>query len=167
MIDDAPHLLRLQQQRARAWKNGMGVSWVIAAEPEGSATAASDWEFSRAAIIRDAPLDIHPGQSGWLTLIQGEGGALCFSDGRAVMLRQPFMPLAYDCDPGLHWKPASGASTVLHLRFREDRIRVDLAVLAATAEAPAEPGDSLIAHRRVIVRLDQTRMLRLSLWARG
>lgn len=178
MTAGAPRLLRLQDQRPEAWKNGLGVSWTIAQGQPAAPGDKPDWHFSRAAIIREASIDVPPGHVGWLLLVQGEGGAIRFGNRPAIMVRRPLLPIRYVATESMLWKPSGGASTVLHLHLDPARATADVAVLGATPDAPEDIGDALLAEtpggpggehsdRRITVRLDATQMLRLTLKETG
>ncbi len=156
-------LLKQADQRARPWRNGLGVTWDIASDPPDPEGEDFRWRVSRAAIVRDSEFSIFAGYERWITLIQGEGGALRFhDDGETVMLRRPFLPLHFDGGRLLDFKLAAGASTVINVMLRADcGLVCDVSVVAPGAEAPPDSGDALLDDRQVLLRLDAARLLRV------
>jgi len=156
-------LLKQAEQRARPWRNGLGVTWDIACDPADDETGDFRWRVSRAAIVRDSEFSVFPGYERWITLIQGEGGALRFhDDGETVMLRRPFLPLHFDGGRLLDFKLAAGASTVINVMLRADcGLACDVSIIAPGKEAPPEPGDALFDDSNLLLRLDTARLLRV------
>ncbi|MBX3453897.1 HutD family protein [Ferrovibrio sp.] len=156
-------LLRQAEQRARPWRNGLGVTWDIASQPQDTADDAFHWRVSRAAIVRDSEFSVFAGYDRWITLIQGEGGALRFhDDGETVMLRRPFLPLHFDGGRLLDFKLAAGASTVINVMLRRDcGLACDVSVVAPDSDAPPDSGDALLDDSHVLLRLDAARLLRV------
>lgn len=156
-------LLKQADQRARPWRNGLGVTWDIASDPPDLEGEDFRWRVSRAAIVRDSEFSIFAGYERWITLIQGEGGALRFhDDGETVMLRRPFLPLHFDGGRLLDFKLAAGASTVINVLLRADcGLTCDVSVVAPGAEAPPDSGDALLDDSQVLLRLDAARLLRV------
>ncbi|WP_430397075.1 HutD/Ves family protein [Ferrovibrio sp.] len=153
-------IIPVPKQRAMPWKNGKGVSWHIAGFPDGADLESFDWRVSRAAIVRDAPFSAFPGCDRWITLIQGEGFSLRFHNGEALILRRPAMPMQFDGDLEADCKLAAGPATVVNVIVRRGRCDVDVAVVAAPPEMPADVGDAARDGNTVLVRLDGARVLR-------
>src|ERR1700736_1925717 len=71
-------IIEAAQYRAMPWRNGLGTSLEIAAEPGGDGAA---WRFGIAAIERSCPFSLYPGYDRTILLLQGRGLVLSFPDG--------------------------------------------------------------------------------------
>ncbi len=154
-------IIPVTQQRSMPWKNGQGVSWHIAVDPDGAGFEDFAWRVSRAAIMRDAAFSAFADTERWITLIQGEGCALRFADGGALMLRKPFVPMRFDGARAATCKLSAGPCTVLNVMARRGRAEADVAVVAAPGDLPPEIGDAARDGNLILVRLDATRVLRV------
>lgn len=155
------HIIPVPKQRAMPWKNGKGVSWHIAADPDGADFDSFNWRVSRAAIVRDAPFSAFPDTDRWITLIQGEGFALRFEDGAAMMLRRPLMPMRFDGAVAAECKLSAGPATVINIMARRGKATADVAVIAQPDGMPPDIGDAARDGNLILVRLDAARVLRV------
>ncbi len=86
-------IVRLEDQPARPWKNGGGLTHDLLAWP-----ATGDWRcrVSVAEITRAGPFSAYPGVQRWFSVVQGAGVLLRFADGRAQRLAADSEPMAFD-----------------------------------------------------------------------
>jgi uncharacterized protein len=68
----APEILRASRRRARAWKNGGGLTREIAAAPAGIDLEHFDWRVSTAEVRRAGPFSPFPGIDRTLCMLAGE-----------------------------------------------------------------------------------------------
>jgi environmental stress-induced protein Ves len=66
-------IVRAHEQRAMPWKNGGGVTYEIAAFPEGAGIDAFDWRLSMADVKTDGPFSLFPGIDRSLGIVTGTG----------------------------------------------------------------------------------------------
>lgn len=154
-------IIPVSQQRASPWKNGQGVSWHIAADPDGASFEDFTWRVSRAAIMRNAPFSAFPDTERWITLIQGQGCTLRFTGGGALMLRKPFVPMRFDGALEAECRLAAGPCTVLNVMARRGRAEADVAVLPDAGDLPPDIGDAARDGNTILVRLDPGLILRV------
>ena len=78
-------IVRRAELTGQPWRNGGGVTWQIAAGPDGADVARFDWRLSMAEVAADGPFSAFAGIDRTLTLLQGAGLELDFG-GAAVRL---------------------------------------------------------------------------------
>lgn len=96
-----PLFLPASAHRARAWKNGLGLSRAIAESPAGATLDEVAWQVSATQIGADCPFSALPGVDRVFTVTEGAGVALASVDdrGRRRDVRVPPMtPYAFRGD---------------------------------------------------------------------
>jgi environmental stress-induced protein Ves len=66
-------ILRSCEYAALAWKNGLGVSNIIASQPNGAAYDAVDWQVGTTGITANCPFSSLPGFDRQFMVLEGEG----------------------------------------------------------------------------------------------
>jgi environmental stress-induced protein Ves len=151
-------LVNLELLPLQPWKNGGGVTSELAIDPPGATAENFRWRISLARIEKDGPFSAFPGITRWITLIEGGGFTLDFSDGSRLDVPEPFVPHRFDGGLAAHCRLKGGPSRDLNVMARAD-VAMDVRVLAAGAGAPPL-GRALVDRDLVLVRLDATRLLR-------
>ncbi len=78
-------ILRAAEFTALPWKNGLGVSRVIASDPPGMGYDAVHWQVGTTAITADCPFSSLPGTDRQFTLLEGRGVELkCLAPAEGV-----------------------------------------------------------------------------------
>jgi hypothetical protein len=142
-----PTLLSPDRQMQVPWKNGGGVSTVIADE-RLPGFAAGDWEgvvwqLSRTAIIAPGPFSDLAGFERLQTVIGGEGLYLDAPDG-AIDLSQPLTIARYDGGTAIISRLTHGAVEVVNLIARKDKAWIDMRVMRAGDTLSASDGRTLL-----------------------
>jgi len=152
-------IIRSADLVARPWKNGQGVTWEIAIDPPGSGLDDFRWRISRARIDTDGPFSLFPGCERWITCVEGAGFALHFEDGVKLPV-PPLMPVRFSGDRPAMCRLAAGACTDINVIARRDRVRVEIALVAAPTDVPAGAGSAMHRNGEILVRLDRSLALR-------
>ncbi|MBS7702938.1 HutD/Ves family protein [Chelatococcus asaccharovorans] len=130
------HLLKHRDHRKMPWKNGGGVTYEVAAAPDGAALDAFDWRVSMAQVAAPGPFSAFPGCDRILTVLSGGPMTLRVGDAPARMLDDASTPFAFAADV------PCAAETV-------DTALLDLNVMVRRGRATA----SVTRHRGVNLRI--------------
>jgi uncharacterized protein len=125
-------IIRKGEFREGRWRNGLGVSWDIASEPEGAEDFG--WRFAIARIDRDVPFSIYPGVDRIFTLIEGEGLDLDFEGRPPLAAGRRFVPHPYPCDVPTLCRLRNGPCRALNLFTRRTAWSATAEVLSSGAE---------------------------------
>ncbi len=145
-------LLRRDEQRVQAWKNGGGTSRLIACAPTDAAYDAVDWHVSRPSIAKSGPFSHLPGLDRIFMLVEGRGVTLHLrGDGAEFSHRvdQPLVPFAFRGDWDTQCDLIDGPAEVLSVFARRGRIAAvtETFVLdAAPRIVRKPPADVLIVY---------------------
>lgn len=149
-------ILRAGDFETLPWKNGLGVSRVIASHPARAGYDAVHWQVGTTEIGADCPFSSLPGMDRRFMLLEGAGVELACSDAaEGVNLRHavdtPFVPFAFRGD----WKTqcrllgstAAGRVKVLNVMTERTRAAATVEVLdvAHAATLVQKPGETLLA----------------------
>ena len=126
-------LIRRNDLTARPWKNGGGVTWQIASDPEAAGLEDFDWRISMAEVASDGPFSAFPGVDRTLTLLDGAGIVLDFA-GVPVRLDPGAPPLSFPGEALVAGRPLAGP--ILDLNVMTRRGRCIHAVLPAAGTLP-------------------------------
>lgn len=118
------------------WRNGGGITEEIATSPAGAGLESFVWRVSIAEVARDGPFSRFPGIDRTITLIEGAGMSLS-NGSRAVVLRTPFEPYAFDGDESIDCALVSGPVRDFNAMVRRDRARGSVVVVRASAAVDA------------------------------
>ncbi len=123
------------------WRNGMGVSWDIAASSEGAEDFG--WRFAIARIDADVPFSHYAGVDRIFTLIAGQGLDLAFEGRPALAVDKLFVPHFYSCDVPTYCRLRNGPARALNLFYRRGQWRADVDIISSNARI-AHPGPILL-----------------------
>lgn len=126
-----PKMLQLIRQSEFVegrWKNGMGVSWEIAAFREQGAADFS-WRLAKARIDADVPFSIYPGMDRVFMQLQGNGLDLEFEGGCVIKVHESFVPHSFSCDVPLNCKLLDGPCLDLNLFTVRGRFHSEVSVV--------------------------------------
>jgi environmental stress-induced protein Ves len=101
--------------RQGRWLNGMGVSWDIAAEPNGAGSADFAWRFAIARIDADVPFSRYASVDRVFTLVAGEGLALDLEGQAPLIIDRSFVPHAFPGDVATSCRLTAGPCRALNL----------------------------------------------------
>lgn len=116
-------ILRREEFTSRPWKNGLGVSHVIASIPAGAGYDTVHWQVSTTAIGADCPFSSLAGMDRHFTLLEGRGVELVSHDpvsgaNHRFMVDQPFAPVQFRGDWRTGCRLLEGAVRVLNVMTR-------------------------------------------------
>ena len=154
-------IIRASNLVPRPWKNGGGVTWEIAIDPQGAGLDDFHWRVSRARIEEDGPFSLFPNCERWITCVEGAGFALQFEDGTALQVA-PYEPIRFSGGRPAVCKLRDGACADINVIARRDLVHAEVAIVAAPAILPDGIGSALREDRELLVRLDGSRALRAS-----
>ena len=118
-------IIRFDELIAQPWKNGAGTTREIARDGSGDAW---DWRISIADVVATAPFSEFPGIDRILVLLEGEGIALDFDDGRRIVLSPPFGSARFEGEAALTGRPTDGATRDFNLMWRRSHLAADFDV---------------------------------------
>lgn len=128
--------VRRSDLRAAPWKNGGGVTYELAAFPNGAGFEDFVWRLSLAQVAADGPFSAFPGIDRTLTLIEGAGIALDFS-GAAVTLAPGAAPFAFPGEAPVVGRLVEGAILDFNVMTRRGRAVHNVRIQPAGEKAPA------------------------------
>lgn len=126
-------ILRSSGFTALPWKNGLGVSRVIASHPADAGYDALNWQVSTTEITADCPFSILPGMDRRFMLTAGAGVRLAFSDAPSGISQKhaaaaPFAPVEFRGDWKTHCRLTAGPVQVLNVMTRRERAEAQFGV---------------------------------------
>jgi environmental stress-induced protein Ves len=125
-------IIRKDDYREGRWRNGMGVSWDIAADV--SPGDDFGWRFALARIDADVSFSAYPGVDRIFTLVEGGGLYLDFDGGRTLTVDRLHVPHPFPGDAALHCRLRAGPCRALNLFTRRDSWSATVDVLSSGAE---------------------------------
>lgn len=132
-------VVRRDDGPVQPWKNGRGVSRLIAASPQGAGYDAVDWHVSRPTIAASGPFSHLPGLDRQFMIVAGAGVVLhCRGDGAdfARRIDAPLEPFAFRGDWDVRCELLDGTTEVLNVMTRRGRCGAEIEPLPLGA-APA------------------------------
>jgi len=148
MTDPSPvrHLRAQDAQRIR-WRNGLGWTREIHAEPDGESEEWR-WRLSIADIEQPAAFSRFESVERELMLLSGDGLTLRFDDGQVADLQPPHARLRFSGSRALQGEPSGPGVSALNLMWRAGC--VDASVwhrpLVGTMVVFVDPGDCWVVH---------------------
>lgn len=146
-------LLRAHDHRALPWKNGLGVSRVIAAQPPDAGYDAVLWQVSTTSITASCPFSSLPGLDRQFMLLEGEGVELhCRGPkGDPDIVRRveaPFEPFGFRGDWRTDCRLLGGPVQVFNVMTRRGHASALVRILSVKDPAPLPDagGGVLIAY---------------------
>ena len=132
-------LVRQSQFVEGRWRNGMGVSWEIAAmRAEGQEDFS--WRLAKARIDADVPFSIYRGMDRVFMQLQGNGLDLEFEGGRVLEVHESFVPHSFSCDIPLNCKLLDGPCIDLNLFTARDSFQSEASVVRVEGQQEIQPG---------------------------
>jgi len=145
-------ILRTGGFTALPWKNGLGVSRVIASDPPGAGYDAVLWQVGTTAITADCPFSSLPGTDRQFTLLQGNGVELsCTAPAEGVSLTRavdtPYIPFAFRGDWKTDCRLLGGVVQVFNVMTRRGRATARLRITRWSGDMLCDqhPGETLLA----------------------
>lgn len=134
------------------WKNGLGVSRVLASSPAGAGYDAVLWQVSTTEISADCPFSSLPGIDRRFMLLDGKGVDLACSDAatghrQGYRVAAAFAPVEFRGDWKTDCRLLDGGVQVLNVMTRRGRVRAEIRVRRWTGALLCEqrPGETLLA----------------------
>lgn len=145
-------ILRTAGYVALPWKNGLGISRVIAAQPRGAGYDTLLWQVSMTDITADCPFSDLAGMDRRFMLIEGSGVQLAFRD-EATGVNQrhaaaaQFAPVEFRGDWKTHCRLTNGPVKVLNVMTRRGQADAVIGVKrwSGSMLCMQRPGESLLA----------------------
>ena len=134
-------IIRREDFREGRWKNGLGLSWDIAADEPGAEEFG--WRFALARIDTDVSFSLYPGVDRIFTLVEGQGLDLDFEGRPSLAVAHRFVPHVYPCDVATFCRLRGGPCRALNLFCRRGAFTADADVLSSAAEI-VHPGPVLL-----------------------
>lgn len=134
------------------WKNGLGVSKVIASDPPVAGHDAVDWQVGMTEFGADCPFSSLPGMDRQFMLLSGGGVELhCVDLIEGIDLRRaldaPFVPFAFRGDWQTTCRMLGEPVKVLNVMTRRGRVAAKISLPRWTGQLFCEqkPGETVIA----------------------
>jgi environmental stress-induced protein Ves len=137
------------QHAAAPWKNGLGVSQVIAADPPGADYGRLRWQVSSTGIPADCPFSLLPGLDRWFMVIEGPGVELTSIDDHGATRRHPVLPLrpyGFRGDWKTDCRLLAGPVKVLNLMARRGKAAGTLGLLEGKTLLQAAGETAIAVH---------------------
>lgn len=141
--------LRRHDLRAAPWRNGGGVTYELAAFPEGAGFETFVWRMSMAEVAVDGPFSAFPGVDRTLTILEGAGVALDVSGARTTLAPNA-APFSFSGEAAVSARLVAGPILDFNVMTRRGRAAHRVRVLSAGEQAPARTC-ALIARRAGVV----------------
>jgi environmental stress-induced protein Ves len=145
-------ILRTAGFTALPWKNGLGVSRVIASDPPGAGYDNVFWQVGTTAITADCPFSSLPGTDRQFTLLEGKGVELkCAAPAEEVSVTKsvdtPFVPFAFRGDWKTDCRLLGGVVQVFNVMTRRGRATAKLRITRWNGDMLCDqhPGETLLA----------------------
>ena len=134
------------------WKNGLGVSSVIASDPPGAGYDKVSWQVGTTAITAHCPFSSLPGMDRQFTVLEGAGVELtCVEPAAGVNIRKavdaPHVPFAFRGDSVTTCRLLGGPVKVLNVMTRRGRAAANLGIrrFAGPLLVVQRPGETVLA----------------------
>ncbi len=145
-------ILRTGGFTALPWKNGLGVSHVIASDPPGAGYDKVLWQVGTTAITADCPFSSLPGMDRQFTLLEGKGVELkCAAAAEGVDVTKsvdaPFVPFAFRGDWKTDCRLLGGIVQVFNVMTQRGRATAKLRIMRWSGDLLCDqhPGETLLA----------------------
>lgn len=125
---------------ATPWKNGGGVTRELACYPAGAGLDDFLWRISIAEVNRSGPFSVFPGIDRVITLLEGDGMQLNFTDGEQHALTTPLLPFRFRGERNVNAQLAGAASQDFNLMLRRDAVDGSLQVRHEGGEIACDGG---------------------------
>ena len=125
---------------ATPWKNGGGVTRELACYPAGAALDDFLWRISIAEVNQSGPFSLFPGIDRVITLLEGDGMQLTFSDGEQYALTAPLLPYRFRGERIVNAQLVGAAARDFNLMLRRDAVDGSLRIRHDAGEIACEHG---------------------------
>ena len=115
-------IIRASDCKVMPWKNGGGTTTEIAVFPEGASLSDFDWRISSAEVAADGPFSRFEGIERRLSILEGEGLELRFTDGVQQLGPGDHIDFAGEAD--VFGALVGGPVTDLNIMVRRGRVRM-------------------------------------------
>lgn len=135
-------------QAKQPWKNGLGISQIVAQSPRDAGFDALDWQLSSTGIAADCPFSSLPGLDRQFTLIEGAGVELsCAEPGIVQRIDKPHIPFAFRGDWRTHCRLLAGPVQVFNVMTRRGSCsaRVEILPAGGVSMLRKAAGETLVA----------------------
>lgn len=147
-------ILRLQDCPARPWKNGLGRTRELAAEPTGSGMEDFLWRASVAEVDSAAPFSAFPGVDRIIVLLDGAGFAMTLDGQRNHVLTTPYAPFAFPGEAQVAVTLAGGPTRDFNLMTRRGRAHGHVRVWRGQADCELRSETVLLLCARGQLHID-------------
>jgi len=145
-------ILRAGAHAQVPWKNGLGVSQVMATQPAGAGYDTLDWQVASTTFAADCPFSSLRGLDRQFMLIEGAGVELSCSDPRErvdlkLCVDAPCVVHAFSGDWRTDCRMLGGGVRVLNVITRRGRVGAHVEAPRFTGALPLvqAPGETLVA----------------------
>lgn len=114
-------IIRLADCPSQSWKNGLGRTREIAAQPSAAGGEDFLWRVSVAEVDSAAPFSAFPGIDRQIALLDGAGFTMTLDGGRTHALTTPFAPFAFPGEAKVTVALADGPTRDFNLMLRRAR----------------------------------------------
>lgn len=148
-----PRVIPANEYVRMRWRNGAG--WtraILQADRTGADTGTDapdwDWRLSIAEIEQPGPFSRFPGVERELVLLQGDGLALHFDDGREQVLQPPHGRYRFRGEDAVQGVPVAGIVHAFNLMWRRETVSAELwhRPLVGPMVVFVDPGSCWAAH---------------------
>lgn len=119
-------LIRFLEIPATSWKNGLGLTWEIAADRSGCANQEFRWRLSRARITETCSFSAYPGVRRWLALAAGGALKLKINEAPPFQLSQVGEFLAFDGGATVEATPLDGRVEDVNLMLADSTLDAEM-----------------------------------------
>jgi environmental stress-induced protein Ves len=125
-------VLPASERPAQPWKNGQGVTWQVAAAPDGADVGDFDWRVSIAEISQDGGFSSFPGVDRTIAVIDGAGVDLTVDGIHHELL--PHQPFAFTGEATTSCRLLSGTTRDLNLMTTRGRVGGSMEFISVDGE---------------------------------
>lgn len=119
-------LIKFLEIPATSWKNGLGLTWEIAADRSGCSNQEFRWRLSRARITETCSFSAYPGVRRWLALAAGSALELKIDSLPSSRLGHVGEILAFDGGATVEATPVDGPVEDLNLMLADSRLYAEM-----------------------------------------
>jgi uncharacterized protein len=121
-------LLPSQNYVQGRWRNGKGISWEIATDPQGSGDTGFQWRMAIAQIDECVAFSDYPNVDRIFTLLEGQGLDLILENRDRLHVAKRFVPHAFPGDVETKCSLHSGTCRALNVFFDRGRLKATAVV---------------------------------------
>jgi hypothetical protein len=139
-------VFRFRDLQEGRWRNGMGVSWDIASEEQGSNTAGFGWRMALARLDANVAFSHYPETDRIFTLVEGKGLELAVENHGVKAIRNRFVPLAFPGDAATTCRLLDGPCMALNLFTARGAWTADVQVMPLDSALAVDPSGPVLLH---------------------